>query len=161
MSDATNQRILTYATTTIDPILIAARVNGEVVFEADVVSLKLDDHSDDVHENLRNALEERFRDVDDTPEGFDVMLSARALEEIRTGLPTQGFHVLDDTAWRATVIGHFDGKDWWMPGSERPFAQSDVMGPDGTNPGGRFNRRDFVPTDVGGAQWRAPYGRIA
>lgn len=161
MSDATDQRILTYATTMIDPIIIAAGVNGEVVFKADIVSLKLDDHSNDMHDDIRTALEVQFRNVEDTAEGFDVVLPVRALEEIRTGLPTEGFHILDDTAWRATVVGHFDGRVWWMPGSEREFALSDVMGPDGTNPGGRFNRRDFVRTDRGGASWRAPYGRIA
>lgn len=87
-------------------------------------------------------------------------LDERMVAEIRTGLPTEGFHMLCDTSWRCEVIGHFDGENWWMPGSEHPFAVQDVMGPDGSNHGGRFNRGRMVATGRGGAAWRAVYGRM-
>lgn len=115
--------------------------------------------SDDGLSDIRDDLERATSYAADDGRTFHLELDERTIKEINSGMPTIGFHVLDDTSSRASVVGHFDGANWWVPGSERAFGPEDVMGPDGTNAGGRFNRRNFVETDVGGANWQAHHGR--
>lgn len=117
--------------------------------------------SDDVLSDIEDAMDRLTAYAQRDGGTFVFELDERIIEETRTGLPTIGFHMLCDTAWRCEVVGHFDGKDWWMPGSDRPFAIQDVMGPDGSNHGGRFNRGRMIVTGRGGAAWRAVYGRVA
>jgi len=161
MSDP-HKAALTYATTLIDPILIATGATGEITSEDGRIVVELDHTSDDEYADLRDALERTFKDVDeDAKLGFTLSLDPRMTKEIETGLPTKGFHVLDDTAFRATVVAHFDGTVWWMPGSDQHFTTGEVMGPDGSNAGGRFNRRQFLDVGRGGADWDAGFGRVA
>lgn len=156
------QAALTYATTLIDPMMIASGSTGEITMEMGRIVIELDRTSDDGYADLRDALERTFKHVDeDAKLGFSLSLDPRVTKEIETGLTTKGFHVLDDTAFRATVVAYFDGDYWWLPGSERPFDVKDVMGPDRSNAGGRFNRRQFLDVMGGGADWRAVHGRVA
>jgi hypothetical protein len=141
---------------------ILLRHSAEGVLEEHVDGgyvLKIGPVSDDGLSDIRDDLERATSYAEGEDRTFHLELDERTIREIRSGMPTIGFHVLDDTSSRATVVSHFDGANWWVPGSEKAFGPEDVMGPDGTNAGGRFNRRRFVETDVGGANWQAHHGR--
>ncbi len=70
-----------------------------------------------------------------------------------------GFHVLNDTATRSSVVGYVDhDQKLWLPGSDKAFTSEDVYVNEGDSP--RFNYVSEVGIPSGHADWDARYGRF-